>query len=158
MADLAGGRLLLWAPQHLEQHPRASPAEWAERRARHRPWNRQPGKGGAVGSREALREAQRWLLCCHTCGSLVDYRAACRQARAAGRDKVADGDGCANVACSASYRRARFARRQLARASSLITGAKKLIDVPATLTGADVHMYSNTVACMVAGIVHSELA
>ena len=156
--DFAVVRLLQGASHRLKQHPRANPAEWAERRARHRPWNSQPGKGGAVGSRAALREAQRWVLCCHACGSLVDFKAACRQARVAGRDSVAAGDGCASSTCSASHRRARFARRQLACASSLLTGAKKMIAVPVTLTGADVYVYSSTVASKVAGIVMNELA
>jgi hypothetical protein len=127
--------------------------EWAERRARHRPWCCQPGKGGASGSHAALREAQKWLFCCHTCGSLVDYKAACRQARTAGRGKVAQGDGCASAACSTNHRRARFARRQRAYATSLLSEVKRLIDVPATLTGADVYVYNSTVANEVAATV-----
>ena len=40
----------------------------------------------------------------------------------------------------------------------LTCGAKRMIAAPVTLTGADVYVYSSTVASKVAGIVMNELA
>jgi hypothetical protein len=135
---------------------RADPGVWAQRRARFTPYWDRPGSGGAAGSRAALAEAATWLVCCQRCGSLTDYKAACRQARAAGRQQAAAGDGCGNSTCSPDYRPARFARRQRERAHALESGMKVLIDTPESLRGSDVYMYDKAVTDVVSRVISQE--
>lgn len=125
--DLAGPRLFQWAEGRVQLRQRADPGTWAQRRARFKPhWDR-PGTGGATGSRAALAEASSWVFCCQRCGGITDFKAACRQARAAGRQQAAPGDGCGSIACFPDHRPARFARHQHERAHTLTRGETVLI-------------------------------
>jgi hypothetical protein len=154
--ELAGLRLLQWAEGRVQPRQRADPGAWAQRRARFKPFWGRPGSGGATGSHAALAEATSWVLCCQKCGSITDFRAASRQARAAGRQQVAAGDGCGSKTCSADHRPARFARRQRERAHALLHGAKVLINVPESLRGSSVYIYDRAVTDVVARVVASE--
>ena len=66
-------------------------------------------------------DGQRMSQRCATprCQALVDLLAARRQARAGGRVRFEQGDGCASRRCSADHRPAKSRRRQLAMAAAL---------------------------------------
>ena len=155
-SDLVAGRLLLWAGQQCKKRLNADQGAWTARRARHRPWDAQPGKGGSAGSRAILSEVATWVSCCSACGALTDYRAACRQARKAGRSRVDGGDGCGGAQCSEAHRRARFRARQKLRAHKLLLGANTLVE-PGDHIGT-VHVYERKVAADVARVVLAQYA
>jgi hypothetical protein len=92
--DLAGLRPFQWAEGRVQPRQRADPSAWAQRRARFKQYWDRPGSGGVTGWHAALAEATSGVLCCQKWGSITDLRAACRQARTAGRQQVAAGDGC----------------------------------------------------------------
>ena len=87
---------------------------WEAERARHHPWGSRARPGLADGTQEALRSAQHQLLIClrHECRSLVHLQSARQQARAAGRDALAAGDGCASRLCTLGRSASRAPKRK----------------------------------------------
>ena len=126
--------------------PRAGPedrARWAFAR-RCGPYHKnQCGTGNAAGTQRALQQMRCLSLVCSTpgCAALVDYKAARRQAKQAGRERFETGDGCAARGCSADPRPARFARRQLAHADRLTEGERLLVRWPRDMSDRDVWVY-----------------
>ena len=111
-------------PARLSALPRAGAearARWALARASGALYKNRCGTGNAAGTAEALRTWNHISVVCSQdgCHALVDLKAARRQARAQGRANFLPGDGCAGPACSADYRRNRFANRQLAQADQI---------------------------------------
>ena len=112
--------------------PRAGPDDWERwdfaRRsgAAHK---NQCGTGRADGSLDALQQMRTLTLVCLRpgCSALVDYKAARRQAKRAGRVLFEPGDGCAGRApCSEDHRASRFYKRQFETAAEFESGQKRL--------------------------------
>jgi hypothetical protein len=155
---------LLMSTAPAELLPRAGPeqhAAWTAARARHRPWALQPGRGGAPGSKEALRLYRSLTMVCPVpdCAALVDRSRARAQARAAGRDVYVPGDGCAGRRCASrgQFKPRRFAVRQQAMAAQLANGERRLIRWPDGPDDRCVHAYPQAVARCVADLTHAEL-
>lgn len=129
-------------------------ARWEAARARHHPWGSRARPGLAAGTQEALHDAQHQLIMClrHECRSLVHLQSARQQARAAGRDALAAGDGCASRLCTLGHvRPQRFARTQEAMATGLLGGSHTLVLPPLAVT-ARVNLWTvpGPLACRVA--------
>ena len=110
---------------------RAGPTEWnrwERARASGGAYKNQVDAGNATGSKKALAQARSLTLVCQRpgCNALVDYKAARRQAKQAGRDHFEKGDGCAGPTCSSDHRPARFAKRQREHAGLLEGGKRQL--------------------------------
>ena len=90
------------------------------------------GPGGGTGSGAALKLFRCLRMRCPRtgCGALVDFRAACAQARAAGRASLEPGDGCAAPLCSANFRAANHVKVQLRAAELLRADAALLLVWP----------------------------
>ena len=122
-------------PAQLSALPRAGAdarARWALARASGALYKNRCGTGNAAGTAEALRTWNHLSVVCNQdgCHALVDLKAARRQARAHGRANFLPGDGCAGPACSADYRRNRFANRQRAQADQIDSGDRLLARWP----------------------------
>ena len=98
------------------------------------PGSRRRARRVAPGTLAAFRRAHGQTIVCRTrgCGSLVDLQAARRLARAAGRKRIAKGDGCASALCSAHHAPGRFACAQRRKATALLGGARTLVLAPPT--------------------------
>ena len=133
---------------------------WEAERARHHPWGSRAQPGYAAGTQEALLGAQRQLLLCqrHECHSLVHLQSARQQARAAGRDSLAAGDGCASRLCTLGHvRPRRLARTQAKMASGLLDGSYELV-LPPPCAASRVNLWTapRPFACRVAHRVLDE--
>ena len=102
----------------------------------------------AVGQSAALQRMRTVsLVCCRPgCHALVDYKAARRQAKQAGRKTFASGDGCGGHQCSIDHRPARFAKRQREHAERLERGERLLARWPRDLADREVWAYPEEVA------------
>jgi len=129
-------------------------SRWETERARHHPWGSRARPGFAAGTQEALQSAQRQLLVClrRECRALVHLQSARQQARAAGRDTLAAGDGCASRLCTLGHvRPQRFARTQEAMATGLLGGSHTLVLPPPAVTArANLWTVPDSLACRVA--------
>ena len=129
--------------QTLRLHDPSAPMRWTADRACGA-WARNPKPGKSEATRAGLTTAHALTMACATpgCQALVDLLAARRQARAGGRARFEQGDGCASRQCSADHRPAKFRRRQLAMAAALKSTQRWLIRWPSSLTKESVWLYS----------------
>ena len=120
----------------------SAPARWTADRACGA-WARNPRPGKSEATRAGLTTAHALTMACATpgCQALVDLLAARRQARAGGRARCEQGDGCASRQCSADHRSAKFRRRQLV-AAALQSTQRWLIRWPSSLTRKNVWLCS----------------
>ena len=141
------------APQLL---PRAGPKEWERwsfARASGAFHKNQCGSGNAAGSLDALQQMRCLTLVCLQpgCSALVDYKAARRQAKQAGRVLFEPGDGCAGRApCSDDHRAPRFYDRQLEHAAQLESGERLLVRWPVDREDREIWVYPAEAACSAA--------
>jgi len=135
-----GRSLVAMLPPEIacERVPRATAADralWRSVREHPSLWEQpRPRKGTSVGTQQALRAARGHTVLCGTpgCDGLVDLQAARRLARAAGRDVIAAGDGCAGRSCSEHHASSRYALRQAQKARALLSGKRTLVLTPPT--------------------------
>jgi hypothetical protein len=128
----------LFADQQVLLTLRDAGARYA---ARGNPWRpgaqRLAGRGRTEATQRALNRAHKLVAVCQTpaCSSLVELLTAWRQARAAGRDHLRPGDGCASLTCTRWYRAGKFKKRQVARAAGVLNGQLSLIRWPEAQAG-----------------------
>jgi len=91
----------------------------------------QPGKGRGMSGNSSTNLAylHSFLFRCE-CGAFVQYSAALLQAKAAGRQRLRPGDGCASRTCSSSFHAGRFADTQERWAAEVHSGERPLITRP----------------------------
>ena len=136
--------------------PRAGPEDWERwsfARASGAFFKNQCGSGNAVGSLDALQQMRSLTLVCLQpgCSALVDYKAARRQAKQAGRVLFEPGDGCAGRApCSEDHRAPRFYKRQLETAAELESGKRLLVRWPVDRNDREVWAYPAEAVCSAA--------
>ena len=143
LTNLSTMRQPVLGGQIMQLRDPSAPARWTADRACGA-WARNPKPGKSEATRAGLTTAHALTMACATpgCQALVDLLAARRQARAGGRARFEQGDGCASRQCSADHRPAKFRRRQLAMAAALKSTQRWLIRWPSSLTKKSVWLCS----------------
>ena len=100
------------------------------------------GTGGTPASKAVLELGRKLIFQC-ACRSLVDLRAATRQANAEGRQELRSSDGCTRCNPRFSRNRQKHIDKQVERITALRAGERILIRVPRTRDG-DNRLYCST--------------